>query len=89
MPEDEPSGTIDYYCTPHCDLGMVGTIDVMGTDDCPEDINGDGVVGVDDLLELLAVYGNSCSGCSEDVNGDGVIGVDDLLELLAVYGADC
>jgi plastocyanin len=89
VPEDEPSGTIDYYCTPHCDLGMVGTIDVMGTDDCPGDINGDGVVGVDDLLELLAVYGNSCSGCSEDVNGDGVIGVDDLLELLAVYGADC
>jgi plastocyanin len=88
VPEDEPSGTIDYYCTPHCGFGMVGTIDVMGTA-CPEDVNGDGTVGVDDLLQLLAVYGNSCSGCAEDVNGDGVVGVDDLLQLLAVYGADC
>ena len=89
VPTDESTGTIDYYCTPHCGSGMVGTIGVTGTGPCVGDINGDGAVGVDDLLELLAVFGDTCSGCGEDLNGDGAVGVDDLLALLAVYGSDC
>jgi plastocyanin len=88
VPEDEPSGTIDYYCKPHCSFGMVGTIDVTFAP-CDEDVDGDGVIGVDDLLGLLGVYGDSCSGCSEDIDGNGVVGVDDLLQLLGVYGSDC
>lgn len=31
-----------------------------GNDDCPADINGDDVVGVDDLLMLLSEFGNVC-----------------------------
>jgi hypothetical protein len=28
---------------------------------CPEDINNDGFVGVSDLLQFIAAYGNSCN----------------------------
>ncbi len=49
----------------------------------PEDINGDGVVDVLDLLAVLSAWGD-CPGCEEDVNGDGVV---DVLDLLAVLGA--
>ena len=49
----------------------------------PEDINGDGVVDVLDLLALLGAWGE-CPECPEDVTGDGVV---DVLDLLAVLGA--
>jgi hypothetical protein len=50
----------------------------------PGDINADGVVNVEDLLLLLAAWGNP--GGPEDVNGDGVVNVEDLLILLANWG---
>jgi hypothetical protein len=53
---------------------------------CTADINADGMVGVDDLLALLASYGGAGAG---DVNGDGAVGVNDLLALLAEYGRAC
>ena len=52
---------------------------------CEGDVDGSGDVGVDDVLAVLAVWGQSTTG-PEDVNGDGIITVDDLLVLLANYG---
>ncbi|MHC4219278.1 MAG: C25 family cysteine peptidase, partial [Planctomycetota bacterium] len=52
--------------------------------DCPADVNGDGVVSVNDVLALLAAWGQS--GVPEDVDGDGVVGVTDFLEILANWG---
>ena len=49
------------------------------------DINGDGVVNTEDLLLLLAAWGD-CPGCPEDLNGDGVVNTTDLLMLLANWG---
>ncbi len=52
------------------------------------DLNGDGTVGVPDLLALLAAWG-ACppvGGCPADLNGDGDVGVPDLLALLASWG---
>ena len=60
------------------------TIELDPVTDVPGDLNGDGVVGVDDLLVLLSQWG-SCGGCPADINGDGEVGVDDLLELLANF----
>ena len=54
---------------------------------CPADLDGDGVVGVNDVLQILRVYG--ASGPDGDVNGDGVAGVDDLLAILNVFGSVC
>lgn len=48
------------------------------------DINGDGLVDVEDLLQLLAAWGSI--GGPADVNGDGVVDVEDLLLVLAAWG---
>jgi len=45
------------------------------------DINGDGVVDIDDLFEVLAHWGEP--GGSADVNNDGIVNVEDLLIVLA------
>ncbi len=45
------------------------------------DLNGDGIVGTDDLLAILAAWG-SCAGCPEDLDGDGVVGVNEILLII-------
>jgi hypothetical protein len=52
---------------------------------CPADIDGDGVVNVNDFLALLAAWGPN-PGHPADINGDGTVGVNDFLELLAAWG---
>ena len=61
------------------------TLDLEPVAGIPGDLNGDGIVGIDDLLALLPQWG-PCSGCSGDFDGSGDVGVDDLLVLLANYG---
>ena len=39
------------------------------------DVNGDGVVNVVDLLELLGLWGPCPAPCAADLNGDGDVGV--------------
>ena len=51
---------------------------------CPGDLDGNGEVGVDDLLALLAVYQTNGDG---DCDGDGDTDVDDLLLLISAWGA--
>lgn len=90
VPSDEPTGVIEYYCVPHCVYDMTARIEVLGgAGGCDEDLNDDGMVGVDDVLQLLSAYGSNCAGCSEDIDGSGTVGVDDLLQLLSAYGGDC
>lgn len=52
---------------------------------CAADLDGDGAVGLDDLLAVLAGWGD-CAGCPGDVNADGLVGLDDLLAVLAAWG---
>ena len=49
---------------------------------------GDGVVGVADLLLLLAGWGPcpNCDNCPADLDGDCTVGVADLLILFANWG---
>ncbi|MHC4993389.1 MAG: hypothetical protein ACYTGC_20690, partial [Planctomycetota bacterium] len=52
---------------------------------CPANINGDSVVDVDDLIELVLDWG--CEGdCAADVNADGVVDVDDVVEVILDWG---
>ena len=51
--------------------------------ECQGDVNGDGYVGVDDVLIVLGNFGGSGSG---DANGDGTVDVVDLLLLIAAWG---
>jgi hypothetical protein len=56
----------------------------------PGDMDGDGAVGVADLLGMLAAWG-SCpappTDCLADINSDGDVGVADFLTLLANWGS--
>ena len=55
---------------------------------CNDDLNSDGVVGVQDVLSLLTEFGCT-SLCEYDVNQDGYVSIDDLLQLLSEYGNTC
>jgi hypothetical protein len=51
---------------------------------CPADLDGDGEVGVPDLLAVLAAWG-PCPGCPEDLDDDGMVGASDLLAVLSAW----
>ncbi len=52
---------------------------------CPADLDGDGTVGILDLLQLLIAWGQG--GVPADLDGDGTVGILDLLQLLAAWGS--
>ena len=53
---------------------------------CSGDVDGDGRVGVDDLLAVLSAWGTMDHGI--DVSGDMMVGVEELLFIVAAWG-DC
>lgn len=60
---------------------------------CPADLNGDGVIDLQDLAQLLASY-DKCAGDpgydpEADLDGDNCVTLADLAVLLAVYGTTC
>lgn len=59
-----------------------------GPTDCPEDADGDGLVGVNDLLLVIGSWG-SCNGCPADIDGSGSVDVNDVLMLLSAWGSEC
>jgi hypothetical protein len=54
--------------------------------DCPEDLNGDDSIDMEDLSILLAAWEIDDGG---DVDGDGDTDISDLGALLAVFDTDC
>jgi len=52
---------------------------------CPGDVDGDGTVGINDFLALLAAWGPN-PGHPADIDGDGVVGIADFLALLGGWG---
>ncbi len=79
----ETIGRVNIYDTnPGFDAeGLINlAVYVAGGEPCPWDIDGDGNVGVGDLLILLANWGGPGPG---DFDGGGDVGVGDLLILLA------
>ena len=51
---------------------------------CFGDLDGDGEVGINDFLILLANWGTS--GPEGDIDGDGTVGINDFLALLGNWG---
>ncbi len=59
---------------------------------CDADINGDGMVNVLDLIDVLLCFGQpDTAPCDsgQDINADGTIDVLDLIELLLEFGQSC
>jgi hypothetical protein len=52
---------------------------------CDGDFNNDGEVKIQDLLIMIAAWGE-CQGCSSDLNADNMVNVHDLLILIANWG---
>jgi plastocyanin len=80
------SAIIPYFCEPHCGMGMTGVIYIAKPPNCASDINGDGQVGVNDLLIVIDQWGECDDDCSADLNGDEEVGVNDLLIVLDAWG---
>lgn len=55
---------------------------------CDEDVTGDGVIGVDDLLDAVLAWGpcDDICACPADVTRDDGVDVDDLLAILSAWG---
>jgi agmatine/peptidylarginine deiminase len=47
------------------------------------DVNGDGLVNVEDILQVMGNWGACGLSCPEDLDGDGTVGVTDLLIVVA------
>jgi hypothetical protein len=69
----EPDGEVQFY------NGFITSCECLG------DVDGDGSVGVTDLLQLIGAWG-VCANCDEDLNGNGVVEVSDILELISFWG---
>ena len=60
-------------------------VSTLGRCPCIADVDGDGGVGIADLLVVLAMWGTEPRGLP-DVDGDGTVGLTDFLILLANWG---
>jgi len=80
---DGDPGTINDYLS-DCDT-CTGEVD---EDDCPADLDGDGIVAVGDVLLLLGQFG-CLSNCSADITGDDAVTTADMLAILAEFGITC
>jgi hypothetical protein len=52
---------------------------------CAGDVDGDGMVGVSDILLVVDGWG-PCDGCDADIDGDGTVGVSDILAVVDAWG---
>ena len=58
-----------------------------GATECPSDVDGDGLVGINDMLQVLGDWG--CGACPDsDIDNDGLVGINDFLLVLADWGCE-
>ncbi len=62
----------------------MGAYEFQGTP-CPWDLNGDNIVNVLDLIELVMSFG-PCEDCPADFDDDGFVNVLDLIALIMNFG---
>ncbi|MEE2906489.1 MAG: S8 family serine peptidase, partial [Planctomycetota bacterium] len=83
--ECDDSGGVYMGDAVPCDPDMCSCDGDLGP--CPEDITGDGLVNVLDLLAVIAAWGDSGPPRpSGDINGDCAVNVIDLLAVISAWG---
>ena len=65
-----------------------GPLDPEEESQCPEDLDNDGLVNVNDILLLLGEFGCAVD-CTFDLNGVAGVDVADFLILLGAFGLPC
>jgi plastocyanin len=85
------AGTYTFACQvgDHCSDGQIVTFVVTGGSTaaaCPTDLNNDGMVNVNDVLQIMSQFGRVSSA---DLTGDGIVDVSDVLEMLTAFGSTC
>jgi hypothetical protein len=86
-----PMGSIERMYDVPVDQRLLlveGLVEVPAND-CPGDIDGSGLIGVEDLLMLLESYGCQGGDCPGDIDGDGIVGAYDILFTLSLFGEPC
>ena len=86
-----------YFCSNYHNGGNIGgniwgSYDDLGGNeeieqcpDCQGDVNGSGIVDVNDIIAIISAWG--CTTCSaEDVNGDGIVEVNDIVITISSWG---
>ena len=67
---------------------VVTELSIVFQNNCPEDIDGSGLVDIQDILTVLTQFG--CSGmCMGDLDGDGSVAISDGLLVLGAFGSFC
>ena len=62
---DDGSCTYQGFCGPGTVWSVADQQCVLSDPTCPPDVNGDGLIGVADILEVLSYYGESCSAVTD------------------------
>ncbi len=62
---DDGSCTYQGFCGPGTVWSVADEQCVLADPTCPPDVNGDGLIGVADILEVLSYYGESCSAVTD------------------------
>jgi hypothetical protein len=82
--DDDFNDTI--FCLTPVEYAALANTNIFAPGQCPADVSGDGVVGSEDVLDLILAWG-PCSGCPEDLDGSGAVDVIDLLAVITTWGA--
>ncbi|MCH2148602.1 MAG: hypothetical protein MK095_04140 [Phycisphaerales bacterium] len=65
--------------------GLEMTVEVVEPSGIEGDVDGDGLVGVTDLLDVISDWGR-CPCCPTDLNDDGFVDVNELLNVISNWG---
>lgn len=82
MSSAERDALIEYVKFP-----FVDTVTVLGSDDCPPDFTGDGVLDFFDVSAFVTAYGNMDP--SADFTGEGQIDFFDVSAFIAAFSQGC
>ena len=88
----KPGSSPDHYLATTVPSGaVIDPCDLpLGT--CPTDIDGDSIIGVNDLLAVISQWNDCGDGTfrpSADVDGDCCVTVNDLLMVISDWGQSC
>jgi hypothetical protein len=70
---------------PNMTVGIYAASIVTGAA-CPADVDGSGVIDVNDLVAVILAWGPCPPECPEDVDGNGAVDVNDLVAVILGWG---